>query len=53
LGHRVYLLGRVAIDSDVRLIEASDFPGRQGRLAFVFLASEPSRADRHRLADVL
>lgn len=53
MGHRVYLLGRVGIESGERLIEASDFPGRQGRLAFVFLAAEPRRVDRHRLADVL
>lgn len=53
MGHRVYLLGRVGIESDERLIEAPDFPGRQGRLAFVFLAAEQRRVDRHRLADVL
>lgn len=53
MAHRIYLLGRVAIESDARLIEASEFPGRQGRLAFVFLAAEGRRVDRHRLADVL
>lgn len=53
MGHRVYLLGRVGIESDTTLIEASAFPGRQGRLAFVFLAAEHRRVDRDRLADVL
>jgi len=53
LGHRIYLLGRVGIESDRGLIEAPDFPGRQGRLAFVVLAAELRRIDRHRLADVL
>lgn len=53
MAYRIYLLGRVAIESDAGLIEASEFPGRQGRLAFVFLAAEGRRVDRHRLADVL
>lgn len=53
MGHRVFLLGRVGIESDEGLVEASDFPGRQGRLAFVFLASALRRVDRHLLADVL
>lgn len=53
MGQRIYLLGRVGIEWDGGLIEASDFPGRQGRLAFVFLAAELRRVDRHRLADVL
>lgn len=53
MAHRIYLLGRVGIESDSALIEAAAFPGRQGRLAFVFLASELRRVDRHRLADVL
>ena len=35
------------------VVEASAFPGRQGRLAFVYLASEHRRVDRHQLADVL
>lgn len=53
LAHRIYLLGRVGIESDETLVEASDFPGRQGRLAFVFLAAGLRRVDRHLLADVL
>jgi SARP family transcriptional regulator, regulator of embCAB operon len=53
LAQRIYLLGRVAIESGDRIVEASDFPGRQGRLAFVFLAAEPRRIDRARLADAI
>ena len=53
MAHRIYLLGRVGIESAEGLVEASDFPGRQGRLAFVFLAAELRRVDRHLLADVL
>ena len=41
------------IESDASVLEASALPGRQGRLAFVYLASAPRRADRQDLADVL
>lgn len=50
---RCYIVGRVMIESDDQLLEASALPGRQGRLAFVHLASAPRRVDRHQLADVL
>ncbi len=50
---RIYLLGRVMIETADDVIEASAFPGRQGRLAFAFLASAPRRVERDRLADVL
>lgn len=50
---RVYLVGRVMIESPRGLIEPSDFPGRQGRLAFVYLAASLRRVERDRLADVL
>ncbi|HEX6337069.1 MAG TPA: BTAD domain-containing putative transcriptional regulator [Jiangellaceae bacterium] len=50
---RIYLVGRVMIESPGRLIEQSEFPGRQGRLAFVYLAASPRRAERDQLADVL
>ena len=53
MGPRIFLLGRIGIEADNGTVEASDFPGRQGRLAFVFLAAEPRRVDRHLLADVL
>ena len=41
------------IESPDRLIEPSDFPGRQGRLAFAYLAASPRRVERDQLADVL
>ncbi len=50
---RIYLLGRVMIETADAVIEASAFPGRQGRLAFVYLASAPRRVERHELADVV
>lgn len=50
---RVYLVGRVMIEGPRALIEPSDFPGRQGRLAFVYLAASPRRVERDQLADVL
>lgn len=50
---RVYLVGRVMIESPARLIQPSEFPGRQGRLAFVYLAASPRRVERDQLADVL
>ena len=50
---RIYLLGRVMIETDDEVIEASAFPGRQGRLAFVYLASAPRRVERDQLAEVL
>ena len=50
---RVYLVGRVMIESPDRLIEPSDFPGRQGRIAFAYLAASPRRVERDQLADVL
>ena len=40
---RVYLTGRVAIESGETLIEERDLAGRQGRLALAFLASERQR----------
>ena len=41
---RIYLTGRVSIEHGEVLIDERRLPGRQGRLAFVFLA-----IDRHRL----
>jgi SARP family transcriptional regulator, regulator of embCAB operon len=40
---RIYLTGQVSVENGGTLIDERDFPGRQGRLAFVFLA-----IDRHR-----
>lgn len=50
---RVFLVGRVTIDSPRGVIEQKEFPGRQGRLAFVHLAVSPRRVAREQLADVL
>lgn len=50
---RVYLLGRVAVDGPNGVLEQADFPGRQGRLAFVYLASRPGRVERDRLAEAV
>jgi DNA-binding SARP family transcriptional activator len=40
---RVYLCGRVTIEMPAGIIEDRAFPGRQGRLAFVYLASRRAR----------
>ena len=40
---RVYLTGRVAIEQGEKLVEERELAGRQGRLAFAFLASERHR----------
>jgi DNA-binding SARP family transcriptional activator len=40
---RIYLTGAIAIEHGEQLIRERQFPGRQGRVAFVFLA-----ANRHR-----
>lgn len=50
---RIYLIGRVTIESPSALIESSAFPGRQGRLAFVRLAAAPRKVEREILAETL
>jgi len=40
---RLYLTGRLAIEHGAALIDERDLPGRQGRLAFAFLAAERRR----------
>ncbi len=50
---RVYILGRVMVEGPDGVLEASGLPGRQGRLALVYLAAEPRAVDRQELADVL
>lgn len=40
---RIYLCGRVTIEMPKRIIEDRAFPGRQGRLAFEYLASRRAR----------
>jgi DNA-binding SARP family transcriptional activator len=43
---RIYLTGRVAIENDGNLIDERQLTGRQGRLAFVFLAIHRHRVIR-------
>ena len=51
---RVFLVGRVALESDGRVIDESQFPGRQGRLTFAYLVAEQGRAvPRDELAEAL
>lgn len=50
---RIYLTGRIMIETDSEVVEASAFPGRQGRLAFVYLAAAPRRVDRAELAELI
>jgi DNA-binding SARP family transcriptional activator len=51
---RVSLAGRVSIATDGVLIDEGRFPGRQGRLVFVYLVSEHGRpVFRDELAEVL
>lgn len=50
---RIYLTGRVMIETEDRLVEGSAFPGRQGRLAFVRLVSSARRIERETLAEAL
>jgi DNA-binding SARP family transcriptional activator len=46
-------MGRVMLESPDRVIEASALPGRQGRLAFVYLSIEPRRVSRDELAEAI
>ena len=51
---RVFLAGRVAIESERGVIEEDRFPGRQGRLLFAYLVAEQGRpVPRDELADAL
>jgi len=50
---RVYILGRVIVEGSDSVLEASGLPGRQGRLALVYLVAEPRNVDRQELAHVL
>src|SRR5688572_20779068 len=51
---RIYLTGHVALEHDDRLIAEDALPGRQGRLAFVFLVLNRMRpVTRAELSDVL
>jgi SARP family transcriptional regulator, regulator of embCAB operon len=51
---RIYLTGRVSIEHGSTLVEERDLAGRQGRLAFAFLAGERHRpVSREQLVSVL
>src|SRR2546425_2858367 len=51
---KVFLTGRVAIETDGVVIEEARFPGRQGRLLFAYLAAEQGRpVPRDELAEAL
>ena len=51
---KVFLVGRVAIESERGVIEEDRFPGRQGRLLFAYLVAEQGRpVPRDELADAL
>jgi YVTN family beta-propeller protein len=51
---RVFLAGRVALESDGRVVDEAQFPGRQGRLTFAYLVAENGRSvPRDELAEAL
>jgi peptide/nickel transport system substrate-binding protein len=51
---KVFVVGRVAVESGARLLDETAFPGRQGRLLFAYLVAEQGRlVPRDELADVL
>jgi DNA-binding SARP family transcriptional activator len=51
---RIYLAGHLSLENGDRLVTEGAFPGRQGRLAFVFLAANRNRpVGRTELVDVI
>jgi len=51
---RIYLTGEVAAERGEQLLREGDLPGRQGRLAFVYLVAERERAvPQSELAELL
>src|SRR2546425_7335991 len=51
---KVFLAGRVAVETDCVVIEEDGFPGRQGRLLFAYLVAEQGRpVPRDELAEAL
>ena len=51
---KVFLAGRVAVETDGGVIDQGRFPGRQGRLLFAYLVAEQGRAvPRDELAEAL
>ena len=50
---RIYLTGRVAIETPTGVTESSVFPGNQGRLTFAYLSLVGTRVGREQLAHIL
>ena len=51
---RVYLTGRMAVETPIGIADEAQFPGRQGRLAFAFLGLSAQRpVARDALADAI
>ena len=51
---RIYLSGHLILETDTALVQSRDFPGRQGREAFAYLAINRTRlVSRTELADAL
>lgn len=50
---RIYLSGRLTIESDGRMFGPAEFPGQQGRTAFALLVGERGPLSRAALADAL
>jgi DNA-binding SARP family transcriptional activator len=51
---KVFLAGRVAIETDGVVVDDARFPGRQGRLLFAYLVAEQGRlVPRDELAEAL
>jgi DNA-binding SARP family transcriptional activator len=51
---RIYLTGRLVVESGDQLLDAGRLPGKQGRLAFAYLVNERKRpVPRDELAEVL
>ena len=54
LSIRVYLTGRMAVETPSEIADEARFPGRQGRLAFAYLALSAQRPVAHdALADAI
>ena len=51
---KIFLAGRVALETNGHVIDERRFPGRQGRLLFAYLVAEQGRAvPRDELADAI
>jgi DNA-binding SARP family transcriptional activator len=51
---RVFLVGRVAVEADGRVVHEARLPGRQGRVVFAYLVAARGRpVPRDELADAV